>query len=174
MYRLPRMNGFMRLLGKTAVFSMLHWNSGYWKVETKKEVRGMSSFTSHYGPHRVLQILARLRNNASTFQYMMDVAVSMDKWQLALSHLNGNFIYTCSILKHSPHMKHELKVMPDELVTLKIKKGYFSREKINYQGQHIRPRGLGKTSHTTDVFEVLNAPVKWYQIELVFQPLKSL
>ena len=75
-YPLPRMDGCIDSLGDAGVFTTLDCNSGYWQIPVAPEDREKTTFTTHMGTFRHLQMPFGLHGALATFQSALDIILS--------------------------------------------------------------------------------------------------
>lgn len=145
-------------LGEAEVFSTLNANSSYWQAEVKETNRNKTAFTSYHGLHRFVQMLSGLKNIPGTFQWAMEVIMSLVKWQSALVYLDDIVVFSRSLRNQINHVKQVLSILKDAGVTLKLMKCNFFTETIDYLGHVIRLRRLEIATHTTAAIKKLKLP----------------
>lgn len=89
----------------------------------------------------------------------MAVILFTVKRQFATVYLDDIAVFLKTPEKHIDHIPHVLTLPNNAEVTLKIKKGKFSTDKINYLGYDIRPRRLEIAGHTTEAIGGLQPPM---------------
>lgn len=88
----------------------------------------------------------------------MNVALSTVKWKFALRFINNFVVFSPSGAKHFDHVKLGLTLKRDARVTMKVMKGNFATETIDYFGHILRSRSLEIAWHTTGSIRGHKAP----------------
>ena len=76
-----RMDGCIDSLGDATVFTTPDCNSRYWQVEIAEEDRDKTTFASHCGLYRFIDMPLGLKNASGTFQRAVDINLYRVKWK---------------------------------------------------------------------------------------------
>ena len=113
-YPLPRMDECIDSLGNAAIFTTLDCNSGYWQIEIDEADRDKTTFTSHCGLYRFVQMPFGLQDAPATFQRAVDIILSRVKGQHALVYLDDVGVCSTTVEAHFEHVREVLTRVDDE------------------------------------------------------------
>lgn len=110
-------------------------NSGYWKAEVDDEYRDETAFESHHGLFHFIWMPFRLKGHLVRFNPQW---TSYYPW----------VIFSKSPEEHIDHVRQFSKLMKDAGLTLKLKKGEFFTNPVDYLGHGIKSGCLAVSSPT--------------------------
>lgn len=127
-----------------------------------------TSYTSHHGLFRFVQMFFRLRNDPSPFQRTIDVTLSAVKWPCALVFLDNIVFFAYSAASHTDHVKHVLTRLRDAGGTLNVKINKLFLEPLNYSSHIICPGRWKTASHPTDAYKGLRSTRNFTELKFFF------
>ena len=152
-YPLPRMADCIDSLGDARVFSTLDFNSGYWQIPVDHGDQEKTTFTTHCGTYRYKRMPFGLKNAPATFQRALDIILSGVRWQIRLVYLDDVIVFSKDQETHLDHLDTVLSLLRNAGVSLKLKKCFFFRPKVDYLGHVILPGKLSVARDRSAAFE---------------------
>lgn len=124
-------------LGIGAMFTNLDANNGYWQVDVEETNRNKTTFRSHRGLYKFVQMPSELEDAPGMFQQATDVVLSPLKWQFGIVYLEGIVILSRSRRDHINLVKQILSHLREARVNLMFKTCNFFTITIDYFG-HVK------------------------------------
>ena len=157
-YPLPRMADCINSLGDARVFSTLEGNSVYWQIPVDHGDQDKTTFTTHCGSYRYKRMPFGLKNAPATFQRALDIILSGVRRQICLVYLDDVIVFSKDQETHLDHLDTVLSLLRNEGVSLKLKKCFFFRPKVDYLGHVILPGKLSVARARSAAFEKCRFP----------------
>jgi hypothetical protein len=151
-------------LGDAVVFTTLDSNIGYWHIPVHSEGRDKTTFASHYGIYRFLQLPFGLWNAPATFQRAIDIILSEVKWKTCLVYLVDVIVFYFPRQAHLEHVNEALTLLGNSELSFRLKKCHLFSDTVDYLGHVIRPGRLGVAENNTTAMRT--APLPRTQTEL--------
>jgi len=99
-YPLPRIDDSLDTLGKSTVFSTLDLTSGYWQVELDADANEKAAFVTRSGLYEWEVLPFGLTSAPSTFERLMETALSGLNWKTLLIYLDDIIVFAPDVDTH--------------------------------------------------------------------------
>lgn len=156
LYSLPRAEDCANSLGESDVFSTIDCDSGYRQIPVAREDRDKTTFTMFWDTYRYIRVPCELRNAPAIFHRALSIILSGVRWQVCLVYLDDVFVFSKNVDDHVRHLDTLLSLLRDAGTTLKLRKGFFFRPRVEYLGHLISPGKLAVSNTHIDAFRTSN------------------
>jgi len=141
-YPIARMDDCLDSIGDATVFSTLDCNAGYWQIAVAAEDRDKTTFTSHTGLFRFIQLPFGRVNAPASFQRALDIILSGLRWQTGMVYLHDVIVFSRTAGDHIQHLRAVLLLLEKAGVSLKPSKCHLFQQEVEYLGHVVRPGHL--------------------------------
>jgi len=150
---LPRIDDTLDALSGAKWFSTLDLASGYWQVEVEPSDREKTAFVTPFGLHQFRVMPFGLCNAPSTFQRLMELALTGLHWSICLVYLDDIIIYSRTVGEHLQHLQEVLQRLRAAGLKLKPSKCYLLQKSVHYLGHIISECGIKTDPQKTHCIE---------------------
>ena len=150
---LPRIDDTLDALSGAKWFSTLDLASGYWQVEVEPSDREKTAFATSFGLHQFRVMPFGLCNAPSTFQRLMELALTGLHWSICLVYLDDIIIYSRTVSEHLQHLQEVLQRLRAAGLKLKPSKCYLLQKSVHYLGHIISECGIKTDPQKTRCIE---------------------
>ena len=141
-YPLPRIDECLDTLSGSTLFSTLDLQSGYWQVEMAPEDKEKTAFTTKYGLFQYTRMSFGLCNAPSTFQRVMEVAMSGLQWKTLLVYIDDLIIVSSTLDEHLAWLAEVLARLRQFALKLKPKKCNLLQKEVVFLGHTVNSDGI--------------------------------
>ena len=141
-YPLPRINDCLDAMASASLFSTFDLRSSYHQVEVALQDRDKTTFICPRGMYRYKTMPFGLCNAPSTFQRLMDVALSGLHLEVCLVYLDDIIIFSKSVDEHLERLVRVLDRLRSAKLKLKPEKCSLFQKSISFLGHVISAEGV--------------------------------
>lgn len=141
-YPLPRMEECTDSLSDETIFPTADCHIGYWPTEIPEADRYKTTFSSHHGLFRIIQMPLGLKNEPTSFQRIVNLIPTILKSKYALLHLVDIIVYSKSVTELLLHVRTVFTLLQNDGAALKFSKCSFFDDRVSYLGHTAQPRKL--------------------------------
>ena len=141
-YPLPRINDCLDTMASASYFSTFDLRSSYHQVEVALQDRDKTTFICPRGMYRYKTMPFGLCNAPSTFQRLMDVALSGLHLEVCLVYLDDIIIFSKSVDEHLERLVRVLDRLRSAKLKLKPEKCSLFQRSISFLGHVISAEGV--------------------------------
>ena len=150
-YPMKRADDLLRKMAPAHFITTLDCTSGYYQIAMHPESVPLISFITHRGQFEFLYMSFGLKTAGSTFQRMIDEL--LDRHQnYALGYIDDVSVFSEGWSLHLEHLEKVLSECHEWGLTLKLKKCFFARPKVQFLGHIV---GGGDISVVPEKIEVI-------------------
>ena len=157
-YPLPRIETCLDALGGAKYFSTFDLRSGYHHVEMAPEDADKTSFVTRQGTYRFTVLPFGLCNAGSTFQRVMDVALSGLNMSILLVYLDDIIVFSENVSDHLTRLQQLFDRLHDANLRLKPSKCCLLRTKVSFLGHIVSDMGIATDPEKIEMVKDWPAP----------------
>ena len=139
---IPRIDDTLDALSGSRWFSTLDLTSGYWQVEMEEADKEKTAFSTYRGLFQFKVMPFGLANAPSTFQRLMELALSDLHWKTCLVYLDDIIIFSRTVEDHFSRLAEVFQRLRDAGLKLKPSKCKLLRTSVKYLGHVVSDRGV--------------------------------
>lgn len=156
-YPLPRITEILEQLGGSKYFSVLDLASGFHQITLHPDSKAKTAFNTPHGHAEFNRMPFGLKTAPSSFQRMMDMALSGLQGTELFVYMDDIVIYADSLDTHTRKLRALLNKLKQAGLALQPEKCSFLRREISYLGHIITQDGVKPDPKKTEA--VKNFPV---------------
>lgn len=141
-YPLPNIEYILDQLGHSTYFTTLDLASGFHQIEMEPEDIPKTAFSTPFGHYEFTRMPFGLRNSPSTFQRLMNNALTGLQGLQCFVYLDDIVVYASSIENHSMKLKSIFDRLRSNNLLLQPDKCEFMRREVAYLGHVISDQGV--------------------------------
>lgn len=156
-YPLPNISEMLALLGGAKFFSSLDLTSAYHQIKLHVDSQNLTAFITPFGTFKFLRMPFGLISAAGVFQRMMEHICS--KVRGIKIYQDDILVYGSTKEEHDDRVRHVLKLLETNGLTLKAKKCKFNLTEIDYLGHKISASGIQPKKELVDTIFNMASPI---------------
>jgi len=141
-YPLPRIDSCLDSLGGNTLFSCLDMRSSYWQVKVKDEDVEKTCFVTRKGIYGFKVLPFGLCNAPSTFQRLVDLALSGLTWKVCLAYLDDLIVFSRTFDEHLDRLQLVFDRLEEADLKLKPSKCSVLQERVKFLGSVVTANGI--------------------------------
>jgi len=163
-YPIPRIDDYIDALGDAKFFSTLDLKAGYWQIKMDDNSKEKTGFICQDGHFQFNVMPFGLKNAPADFQRLIEIVLKSMNWRFALAYLDDIVIFSKTFDQHLEHLNSVFNALEEANLRLKPKKCAFLKEKIQFLGFEISPKGI--TPDKSKIADLLNYQIPKNKKEL--------
>lgn len=157
-YPIPNISEILDQLGKSKYFSTLDLASGFHQIQMNPEDSAKTAFTVPQGQFEFSRMPFGLKNAPSTFQRLMNSALSGLQGMQCFVYLDDIVIYSVDLDDHIYNLSNVFKRLRQYNLKLQPDKCEFLRKEVSYLGHIITDQGVKPNPDKIEAVERFPTP----------------
>lgn len=157
-YPIPSMDECIDSLEYYNMFSTLDCKPGYWQIEVPPEDRHKSLFVIHHSLYQCVLVPFGLKNSPATIQRVLDMILASLKWHYAIVYLDDIIFFSRNFEDHLKHLRTVLILLRATCMSLKLKKFFFLKYRVDYLWHIVSPGSLSVADKTCEAIQNTEPP----------------
>jgi len=145
-YPITRADDLLRKMAPSSYITTLDATASYYQIEMEEDSIPYTSFITHRGQFAFRFMSFELKTAGNTFQRMIDDLLSRHQ-EYSLGYIDDVSVFSGEWKTHLTHLAKVLNEFQELRLTLKLKKCYFGRPKVQFLGYIV---GSGDISVVPD------------------------
>jgi len=141
-YLLPRIDACHDSLRGNTYFSSLDMRSGYWQVPVREQDVDKTCFVTRKGIFGFRVLPFGLYNAPSTFQRLVDMALTGLTWEVCLAYLNDLIIFSSTFEQHIERLQKVFDRLVATGLKLKPSKCALFQKRVKFLGSIVSDAGI--------------------------------
>ena len=157
-FPLPRIDDSLDALSGSVYFSTLDLVSGYWQVPLDEEAQDKSAFVTRGGLWKWKVLPFGLTSGPSTFERLMERALSGLQWKILLLYLDDVVVFSTDFDSHLQRLGVVLERLRSAQLKLKPSKCSLLQKEVKYLGHVVSQYGVATDPDKTAAIREWKVP----------------